>query len=601
MPTVSIRLLGGFSVRVGEREVQDSAWRLRKARSLVKLLALAPGHAVHREVLCEAFWPDRDALAARNNLHQAMHVARRALATAGGDGREALGLRGELVVLGPEASVCVDVERFEAVARTARATRDATARQQALELYGGELLPEDRYEPWAEGRRAELAELQLALLLELAELESEAGDVAGAVESLLRAVAAAPLHEPAHRALMRALADAGRRQEALARYERLRSALRETLGADPDPETRRLYRRLLTGSLADGGDPSAPVAPQRHNLRHEATSFVGRELELADINRRLAQTRLLTLTGAGGSGKSRLARELARRRAAGFEHGAWLVQLAPLSDPELVVSEAASALGLALPDRGSAQAALVEQLAGRQVLVLLDNCEHVIDVCAALASAIMGACPGVTLLATSREPLRVEGEVAWRVPPLALPDLERLPALPELLRLGSVRLFADRAADASPGFEVDARNARAVAELCHRLDGMPLAPSSGRHGSACWRRSRSSIACGSRSACWARVAAWGLRASARSSRRSRGAMTCSPPPSGCSSAGSPSSPAASASRPPSRCAAPRPSHPNACSTSSAAWSTSRSSPSSARAGPVATGCSRPCASTRASG
>jgi predicted ATPase/DNA-binding SARP family transcriptional activator len=476
MAAVRIRLLGGFSVWVGDGEVPESAWSLRKARSVVKLLALARGHEVHREVLCETLWPDRDAPAARNNLHQVLYAARRALEAAGADGRGALGLRDELVALCPEGSVEVDVERFEAAAGAARAAGELARYREALDLYAGELLPEDRYESWVEPRRASLAELRLTLLVELAELESRVGDVAGAVESLRRAVSADPLHEPANRALMRALADGGRRQEALAQYERLRSALREAVGADPDPQTRRLYRDLLTGSLAaEPSEPEAPVAPAPgHNLPHEVTSFVGRERELREVERRLARTRLLTLRGEGGSGKSRLAREVVRR-VAEFEHGAWLVQLAPLADPELVASEVASTLGLVLPDRGSTQAALVDQLSGRRALVLLDNCEHLVGACAALAAAIMRACPGVRLLATSREPLGIQGEVAWRVPSLALPDLKRLPAPAELVRLGSVRLFAERAADAAPGFEVDGGNARAVAELCVRLDGMPLA------------------------------------------------------------------------------------------------------------------------------
>jgi predicted ATPase/DNA-binding SARP family transcriptional activator len=477
MATLRIRLLRGFAVWVGDCEVPDSSWTLRKARSIVKLLALARGHAVHRELVCEALWPGRASAAAQNNLHQVLYVARRALEAAGADGREALGLRDELVALCPEGSVWVDVERFEAAAEAARAAGELAAYREAVELYAGELLPEDRYESWVEPRRASLAELRLALLVELAELESRAGDHAGAVVSLRRAVSADPLHEPANRALMRALADGGRRQEALAEYERLRSALRDALAADPDPQTRRLYRDLLTGSLAaEPSEPEAPVAPTPgHNLPHEVTSFVGRERELGEVERLLARTRLLTLSGAGGSGKSRLARELAGRRVAAFEHGAWLVQLAPLADPELVVSEVASTLSLALPDRGSAEAALVEQLSGRRALVVLDNCEHLIDACATLAAAIMRACPGVRLLATSREPLRIEGEVAWRVPSLALPDLEQLPPPADLVRLGSVRLFAERAADAAPGFEVDAGNSRSVAELCVRLDGMPLA------------------------------------------------------------------------------------------------------------------------------
>jgi DNA-binding SARP family transcriptional activator len=308
MGAVRIRLLGGFAVWVGDCEVPDSAWGLRKARGVVKLLALARGHAIHREVLCETLWPDRDSAAARNNLHQVLYVARRALEAAGADRREVLGLRDELVVLCPAGSVWVDAERFEAAAEAARAAGEVAVYREALGLYGGELLPEDRYEPWVEPRRASLAELRLSLLVELAELESRAGNLAGAVESLRRAVSADPLHELANRALMRALADGGRRQEALAQFERLRSALRDALGADPDPQTRRLYRDLLTGSLAaEPSEPEAPLAPaRRHNLPHEPTSFVGRERALGEVEQLLTRTRLLTLSGAGGRARAGL-------------------------------------------------------------------------------------------------------------------------------------------------------------------------------------------------------------------------------------------------------------------------------------------------------
>src|SRR5690349_16093832 len=277
---MEIRLLGGFAATDGGVEVDERAWRLRKARTLVKVLALAPSRRLHREVVAELLWPESDAAAAQNNLHQALHAARRAL------GAEAVTLEGGMLALTDDADL--DVDAFEAAARDGRL-------EEALGLFRGELLPEDRYEPWAEARRAELTDLHSAVCLELAERQPPQD----ALATLQRALRIDPLHEPAHRALMLAYDALGRRQDALAQYQRLRGALRRALAADPAEETRSLYRSLLTSSHGDSRPPSG--------LPSELTSFVGRERELAVIADELAQSRLLTLTGPGGSGKTRLA------------------------------------------------------------------------------------------------------------------------------------------------------------------------------------------------------------------------------------------------------------------------------------------------------
>ena len=180
-------LLGGFSVATEDGVVEERAWRLRKAKALVKLLALAPERRLHRERLADLLWPDRDGEAAVNNLHQALHAARRAI------GPDALRLSEGVVALEAE----VDVDAFEAAAAQARATGEAAAYEAALDLHAGELLPEDRYEPWADARRAALLELHGTLCIELAELY---GDDAQAVRALQRALVVDPLAEPAHRA-----------------------------------------------------------------------------------------------------------------------------------------------------------------------------------------------------------------------------------------------------------------------------------------------------------------------------------------------------------------------------------------------------------------
>jgi predicted ATPase/DNA-binding SARP family transcriptional activator len=465
---VRIRLLGGFEVTVADRPVAADAWRLRKAKTLVKLLALARGHRLHRDVLVAVLWPDRDGASATNNLHQALYVARRTLA---GTSEALCSLRDDVVLLSDGTTPWLDTDAFEAACRRAHQSRDPQDFRAAAELYRGDLLPEDRFEEWTEGPREALRERYLGLLMESAEVLSGQGEHAQVVDIAGAVTAADPFHEGAHRTLMAALAASGRRYEALAVFDRLRESLADEYAADPEPSTRRLYRDLLTHG---GAEPDAPVRV-REGPRPEQTSFVGRRRELAEIGQAIGRTRLLTLTGPGGAGKTRLAYEVAARLADGYPDGVHVVELASLSRPELVPQTVASVLDLPLPETATAEVALARQLAERRLLVVLDNCEHLLDACARLAVALLRTCPDVVVLATSREPLRVGGEVTWRTPSLALPDLRRLPPLARLAELESIRLFVERACDAAPSFVLDETTAPAVAEICVRLDGMPLA------------------------------------------------------------------------------------------------------------------------------
>ncbi|MFH8774492.1 BTAD domain-containing putative transcriptional regulator [Streptomyces sp. NPDC017958] len=467
---VHIRLLGGFAVAVGDRPVAAGAWRLRKARSLLKLLCLSPGHRMHRERLYDLLWPDLDPASAANNLHQVLHAVRRALASTGTPG-DVLVLRDDMVVLAPDGGVRIDLDAFEQAARRASGVGGAADYRAALALADAGLLPEDRYEPWASEAAEALEARRAALRLGLGEALEHDHRTAEALDVLRALIAQDPLHEPGHRALMRVLAEAGRRREALTDFEQLRDALRHETGADPDPQTRRLYRELLADSVE--AREQRPAAP-RHRLPAPATALIGREREMAEVEKLLGRGRLLTLTGAGGCGKTRLALAVAARRGDDFRDGAWFVDLGGLAEPHLVPEVVAAALGLQLPPSGGREA-LLAQLDGRELLLVLDNCEHLIDACAALASEVLARCPGVLVLATSREPLRSYGERTFRVPSLGLPDPRRLPSVAELGRFASVRLFVERAGDADPGFRLTPGNAEAVAQICFRLDGMPLA------------------------------------------------------------------------------------------------------------------------------
>ncbi|MGQ0669700.1 MAG: protein kinase domain-containing protein [Actinomycetota bacterium] len=228
---------------------------------------------------------------------------------------------------------------------------------------------------------------------------------------------------------------------------------------------------------ASAGDLVAALRPPRvpHNVPAEVSSFVGREREIAEIKELLDTTRLLTLTGAGGCGKTRLALRVASEILEDHRDGVWMVKLAALGDPALVPQAIASAIGLTEEPGRPLTETLGDILRSKETLIVLDNCEHLIDACAKLAEELLQACPHLRLLATSREPLGIQGETARRVPSLSFPHPERPPSLPDLARSEGVRLFVDRARAARPDFRLTEDNAPSVVQLCHRLDGLPLA------------------------------------------------------------------------------------------------------------------------------
>jgi len=372
-----VSLLGGFTAAVDGVAVPDSAWRLKKARELVKLLALARGHRLHRDQAMDVLWRDLAPAAAANNLHQAVHVARRAL------GADAIGVRDEVLSLAAD----VDIDALESAAAAARHMKTPAAFRAALSLYGGELLPENRYDDWAQERREELATLA-------AELAEE--------------------------------------------WEALGSAAAFVLPAD-------------------------------------ASSFIGRGRELAELESLLRRTRLLTLSGTGGVGKTRLALVLARSVEPSYESGAALVELAALADSRLVADAIANALEVRPLPAQEPVDAVIDFLASRTLLLVLDNCEHVLAATAALADKLLRSAPQLTVLATSREPLRIPGEIVFRVPSLGIPDPDRLQPPGRLVEYEAVRLFVERAVAGAPGFVLDEHNAADVSRICLRLDGLPLA------------------------------------------------------------------------------------------------------------------------------
>jgi predicted ATPase/DNA-binding SARP family transcriptional activator len=440
---VHIRLLGGFDVTVDGHPVQAQAWRRRAATDLVKLLALQPDRRLLRDRVVDALWPELLVDDAAPRLHVAAHYARTALRS-----RDAVVLGRGAVTLLPEADVSVDVVEFERAADLTGHGSDPEAAEWALAAYGGELLPDDVYQPWTEAPRERLR-------LRRRELLMASGRYADAVD-------ADPLDEEAQLALVGEHVRQGRRQPALRALDRMAEVFRAELGVEPGPGALAIRRRA-EALPADPVVPEQRSAPARGRapLPASRTRLVGRGADLDALAELLERHRVVTVVGPGGVGKSTLALEVARRaQTDGTDEGrdVVLAELAPAREQAAVVRTVADAAGV--QGEGAVRLAeLARTLGARPLLLVLDNCEHLLDDAAALVDAVLDAGPRVRVLATSREPLRVDGEVVHRLGSLGAQ---------------SVELFVERAVAAAGPAAVDADDPRG-GELCDRLDGLPLA------------------------------------------------------------------------------------------------------------------------------
>ena len=453
-----------------------------KVRALLADLLLHLGRAVSADRLIDDLWGDDLPVHPAGALQSKVSRLRQALENAepGGGQRVVFQPPGYLLQLDGEA---VDESRFAALVERAGASEDPRARAalltDALALWRGPPLADFADAMFAQSAIARLEDQRLAALEDQAEARLALGEHSLLAGELGELVARHPLRERLRAAHMLALYRAGRQAEALNSYGELRGRLADDLGLDPGPGLAALYQAILEQAPGLRGVPAPPTlaARPRTNIPAMLTDVIGRTAAAAELRALLSERRLVTLTGPGGVGKTRLALETAAQSADAFPDGVWLVELAGAAQAGACTPAELVMAVLGIRDDRAVDPAdvLADALRTSRMLLILDNCEHLIDQAAKLTARLLQAAPELRVLVTSREPLLLAGELVWAVPPLDLPGPAADPEPAALAQFSAVQLFVARAGTSVPGFRLDEGNAQAVAALCRRLDGIPLA------------------------------------------------------------------------------------------------------------------------------
>ncbi|MEV8636645.1 BTAD domain-containing putative transcriptional regulator [Streptosporangium sp. NPDC051023] len=477
-----VTLLGAFEVSRGDTALPVAGARLQ---SLVVRLALAGGRVVEQGVLVDAIWAEDPPAGPAHALQALVSRLRRTLGSAGDVAQVAGGYR-----LAVDAAD-VDALRFEQLAAAGR-DRLRAGDPNAAAAVLGEAVALWYDHPGAEptvvaavapAAATRLAHASVEAVADLADAELALGRADDAAARLTALLTEHRVHERAAALLMDALAAQGRQAEALALYEQVRETLADELGTDPGAALRERHLSLLRAE-----QPAHAARTRPGNLPAPLTSFIGRDDDLARIDTLLVGGRLITVLGPGGAGKTRLAVEASRRHRHEYRDGAWMIDLASVTEPAKVGAALLAAIGLrggaifevsaklrgdVVSESAGELDVLADQLDGQESLLVVDNCEHLIDAVAHLISALLARCAGLRVLATSREPLAVDGEALVPLGPLVLPGPDD--GVEQARRTASVRLFTERAAAVRPGFDVDEHNLGEVLHIVRSLDGMPLA------------------------------------------------------------------------------------------------------------------------------
>ncbi len=451
-----VQLFGSFQALDDDMPV--AALQSERILAVLAYLLLNRHAPISRQQLAFTFWPDTTDAQARHNLRTLLTRLRDALPHAD----QFLAIEAQTIQWRSDAPCTVDVAEFEAAFNRG----DVRA---AIELYRGEVLP-TCYDDWIVSERERLHMRYIEALTQAGNDAEAQRDFVAALHYGQRALQADPLREQTYQQLMRLHAANGDQVSLRRIFDTCALVLKRELDVEPSPTTRALYATLSQWKVSPAASEPVPVKV-RHNLRHPLTSFIGREREIGLVKHLLDSARLLTLSGAGGSGKTRLAFQVTFDVLDNYTDGEWWVDLAPIAQASLVTPTVATVLSIHLVAGRPLLETLVDALQSRRLLLVLDNCEHLIAECASLAHHLLAACPQLTILATSREALGLQGERVWPVPPLRLTATSELNASEPA---EAVQLFVARATLALPTFALSPQNAAAITAICQRLDGLPL-------------------------------------------------------------------------------------------------------------------------------
>jgi non-specific serine/threonine protein kinase len=432
----------------------------RKTLSLLAFLLLHQRSTHSREKLAALLWGDASDQQARHSLRTALATLRKEL------GFELFVADRETVQINPDITIWVDALELQKNANTA-SKGEIRNLQDTIALYRGDLLA-DFYDNWVLRERETYQAVYLDLLLRMTQLMRSRSDYFGAISYAEMILENDSVNERAYQHLIFCHLANGDRDAALRQYEKCRRVLNEELAVEPSPETTALYQWLRQ-------TPVKAIEARITNLPIPLTSFIGRTREMARVKNMMAQARLITLIGSGGCGKTRLAIQVASDLVDSFKDGVWWVDFAPLMDEVLVSQTVANVLRVHEVPNTPLCETLVNYLRPRNMLLVLDNCEHLMGGIVCLVNSLLSECAELKLLATSRESLDIPGEMILRVPSLSFPMSRQLLPGDKLEEFESVRLLLDRAVTIKADFVLTEANALPVAQICRRLDGIPLA------------------------------------------------------------------------------------------------------------------------------
>jgi predicted ATPase/DNA-binding SARP family transcriptional activator len=470
-----IEMLGTFRISTEDRTVER--FQTQKTASLLARLAMPPLRSYSREELIDLLWPDAEVGAGRNRLSQALGWLRAQAEQLGSASGSIFSAERQMIRLNPDC-VRVDVAEFDSLINAAATGADDEFHflARAVDLYRGDLLP-GFYDAWALSNRSRLLAAFIAVERRLIKHFEEVEDWDVALAHARRVVDADGLDEQAHCDLIRILAESGQTAAARRQFKELERILAQELEEVPSASVQALIDEVIRKGPKLSAVDAAPT-----NIPVSLTRFIGRRAEIQHIYDLITSDglRLISLTGTGGSGKTRLALEAARRLLSYYRNAVWFVPLADLTDPQLLGAVIADVMHL---PRGTTLVPLqyvTEVLSRKPCVLILDNAEHLIDGLVPIVRSLLEHAPSLTVVSTTRQRLGIDGEREVDVPPLPIPSEQAIAppgpaALDELLDVDSVSLFVDRARNVSPAFVLTASNAQAISELCRRLDGLPLA------------------------------------------------------------------------------------------------------------------------------